>query len=552
MSAPDIFLSYNREDADVARRFADAFAAEGFEVWWDQALRSGEAYDKVTEAALRGAKAVVVLWSKRSVDSRWVRAEATIAERNGTLVPVRIEACDLPVMFELTQTADLSQWQGATGDKVWLAFLSDVRRMKGNEALPSTAVKAPAPPASGAGIPVIAVLPIACRGDGDDLKFLAEDFTEEITRELAKYTHFKVIAASRMTAWRDKPVDYEAIRKQLDTRYLIEGKLQQSGSNVRLIVQIADTETGSVAWSKRFAGNHDEIVASPEEFCAAIVTELSENIFQIELGRAMKKSGPFSGWEHVMRGIAYNQSADFDSMLRALEENRLAVAAAPNFGMAQAGLAVNLATQLAHVSERHADERRQEIRMHAKRAMQLDGDNPLIMGMLVNAFAALGDTETSLRFARRRVELEPNSHRSHFLLGVAFMHLGRLGEAIAAFEKEDRLPSNDLMQHVALANFGVCHLLEGRPDEAEELLDRSLALRPVYGSALKWKAIAAAYRGDEEEALAIVRRLREVEPTASLDRHEWQWMMMFTGLRDRIAEPVAILRRLWAETEGGG
>ena len=74
MASPDIFLSYNREDAAAAKRFADAFAAEGLNVWWDTALRSGEAYDEVTEAALRAAKAVVVLWSPRSVVSRWVRA----------------------------------------------------------------------------------------------------------------------------------------------------------------------------------------------------------------------------------------------------------------------------------------------------------------------------------------------------------------------------------------------------------------------------------------------------------------------------------------------
>ena len=43
MTTPEIFLSYNREDSDTARRFADAFAAEGLAVWWDTALRSGEA-----------------------------------------------------------------------------------------------------------------------------------------------------------------------------------------------------------------------------------------------------------------------------------------------------------------------------------------------------------------------------------------------------------------------------------------------------------------------------------------------------------------------------
>jgi len=124
VAKPDIFLSYNREDAEVARRFAQGFEAEGFDVWWDQALHSGEAYDEVTEAALRGAKAVVVLWSPRSVMSRWVRAEATIGERNKTLVPAKIEPCDLPVMFELTQTADLAHIGKArrTTGRGWLSW----------------------------------------------------------------------------------------------------------------------------------------------------------------------------------------------------------------------------------------------------------------------------------------------------------------------------------------------------------------------------------------------------------------------------------------------
>ena len=106
MTTADIFLSYNREDSDTARRFAEGLEREGFSVWWDQTLRSGEAYDEVTEAALKSAKAVVVLWSPRSVVSRWVLAEATIADRNKTLVPVMIEPCERPIMFELTQTAE--------------------------------------------------------------------------------------------------------------------------------------------------------------------------------------------------------------------------------------------------------------------------------------------------------------------------------------------------------------------------------------------------------------------------------------------------------------
>jgi hypothetical protein len=125
---PDIFLSYSRDDQATARIFAEALAAEGFSVWWDVALRAGQAYDEVTEAALRSARAVVVLWSKRSVASRWVRSEATLGDRQGSLLPVMIEACERPVMFELTQTAELSHWRGQPDDAAWRAFVEDVRK----------------------------------------------------------------------------------------------------------------------------------------------------------------------------------------------------------------------------------------------------------------------------------------------------------------------------------------------------------------------------------------------------------------------------------------
>lgn len=49
---------------------------------------AGEDFDRVTERALAEARTVVVLWSKRSVDSRWVRA--TEAKSNNCLVPVMI------------------------------------------------------------------------------------------------------------------------------------------------------------------------------------------------------------------------------------------------------------------------------------------------------------------------------------------------------------------------------------------------------------------------------------------------------------------------------
>ena len=129
MSGTDIFLSYSREDRAAARHIAESFVKEGLSVWWDAALRSGETFDEVIEKQLRSAKAVVVLWSPRSVASRWVRAEATLADRRNKLVPAIIEACDRPIIFELTHAADLSDWTGDTSDRRWRTLVGDLRRL---------------------------------------------------------------------------------------------------------------------------------------------------------------------------------------------------------------------------------------------------------------------------------------------------------------------------------------------------------------------------------------------------------------------------------------
>ncbi len=126
---PDIFLSYSREDLPTARRFAEGFEREGLTVWWDQSLDAGQAFDEVTENALNEAKAAVVLWSKQSVASRWVRAEATQANDRRTLCPVMIEPCRRPIMFELTHTADLIGWEGDAADERWLVFIDGLRKL---------------------------------------------------------------------------------------------------------------------------------------------------------------------------------------------------------------------------------------------------------------------------------------------------------------------------------------------------------------------------------------------------------------------------------------
>lgn len=124
----DIFLSYSRVDRPTAQIIAEALEAEGFSVWWDKVLRAGQTYDEVTETMLRDSHIVIVLWSQTSVKSTWVRAEATQGQRNCVLVPAMIEDAERPIMFELTQTADLIGWAGDRSEERWTGYVDDLRR----------------------------------------------------------------------------------------------------------------------------------------------------------------------------------------------------------------------------------------------------------------------------------------------------------------------------------------------------------------------------------------------------------------------------------------
>ena len=114
-----VFISYARSDDDLASLIADGLRESGFDVWRDDELPAHRPYAEVIEERVNGAKAVVVLWSPRSVASRWVRAEATLADRRNKLVPAIIEPCDRPIVFELTHTAELSDWHGDRSDPRW-------------------------------------------------------------------------------------------------------------------------------------------------------------------------------------------------------------------------------------------------------------------------------------------------------------------------------------------------------------------------------------------------------------------------------------------------
>ena len=123
----DVFISYAREDKDKARMLANALEDQGWSVWWDPQIPAGREFDDVIEEALDAAKCVVVLWSNRSIVSRWVKTEAGEGLDRDILVPVLIEDIKPPLAFRRVHAADLTVW---SGDSSYIAFLRLVDSIK--------------------------------------------------------------------------------------------------------------------------------------------------------------------------------------------------------------------------------------------------------------------------------------------------------------------------------------------------------------------------------------------------------------------------------------
>jgi formylglycine-generating enzyme required for sulfatase activity len=143
----DIFLSYKKEDFEIADRFVAALRKEGMSVWWDDGLTPKAAWDAEIEREISAASTVVVLWSPRSFSSEWVRREAHFAQDRGKLVPVIVEATDIPIAFTLNQTVNLAGWDGNGENRQWrklLTWITDlVSTTASNATIPQASVAAP-------------------------------------------------------------------------------------------------------------------------------------------------------------------------------------------------------------------------------------------------------------------------------------------------------------------------------------------------------------------------------------------------------------------------
>lgn len=108
----DIFISYAREDLEKVRPIVRLIEAAGWSAFWDRTIPAGMTWRQHIGRALDDAKCVIVVWSKYSVESKFVQEEADDGNEREILIPVLVEKARPPLGFRSIQHEDLSDWKG--------------------------------------------------------------------------------------------------------------------------------------------------------------------------------------------------------------------------------------------------------------------------------------------------------------------------------------------------------------------------------------------------------------------------------------------------------
>ena len=105
-----VFVSYSRDDRQVVRELVRLIELQGHTVWWDRDVPVGSAYEERIERELNECEVVVVVWTRNSVGSPWVRSEAQEGISRNILVPVSLDVARPPMAFRSLETAQLIGW----------------------------------------------------------------------------------------------------------------------------------------------------------------------------------------------------------------------------------------------------------------------------------------------------------------------------------------------------------------------------------------------------------------------------------------------------------
>ena len=189
----------------------------------------------------------------------------------------------------------------------------------------------------------VAVLPFENLSQDPDNAYFADGIQEEILTRLASIADLKVISRSSTRQYQNKPRNLREIAKQLGVANIVEGSVQKVGGQVRVNVQLINSQTDSHLWADTYDGKLTDILGIQSEVAKGIAESLQTKLTgREEQALAVKPTNNLEAYDAYLHGLAIKARSYSTSVPGILKEAagfyERAVKLDPNFTDAWAQL----------------------------------------------------------------------------------------------------------------------------------------------------------------------------------------------------------------------
>ncbi len=255
-----------------------------------------------------------------------------------------------------------------------------------------TAQAAPAPAATEAKVPAIAVLPFTNMGGDPEQEYFADGISEDIITNLSLWRTFPVISRNSSFTYRGQSHNLKQVAQELGARYIVEGSVRKGGNRVRITAQLIDTDEDHHLWSERWDRTLEDIFDVQDEVSEAIARRVSPSVTgheQIRLTR--KRPENLSDGEVGVKGLScYDKSQHTDhedpGLAQARQHFERAVEMEPSHSDAHAYLGLTSMFELTQRITKDPEKTLDEIMAHGRKAESLNPENPLALMSIAAAY----------------------------------------------------------------------------------------------------------------------------------------------------------------------
>jgi len=514
-----VFLSYAREDVGAAKPLAECIGRAGHEVWWDRQIQGGSRFASEIDRELKDAEAVVVLWTKASLESAWVQDEAAEGRDAGRLVPATIDGSRPPLGFRQFHTVDLTKWNGGGEPENLSDLLSAIAKTTSEASLSSRGPSATQQEAPRG--PSICVLPFVNMSGDPEQEYFSDGITEDIITDLSKVSALFVVARNTAFTFKGRVMDVKEVGQALDVTHVLEGSVRKAGSRVRITAQLIDASTGGHLWADRFDRDLTDIFAIQDEISKAIVAALRVKLLPAEK-RAIETRGTQSVEAYNLYLMARQQwtegsLGDVRRQEAIVRMCKQALTFDPDYAEAWALMA------LAQSQLRFWHGMEVDPEPAAEKALSINPNLAEAHCVKAHILEEQGNKSEATAEIETAVRLDPDSWEVNREAARVKFRQGRITDAIPYFERAASLAESDWHNaSMLLTCYRETGDLDRRRQAAEMTVDRTekaIARDPSNATILAGGAQALAVLGEDTRAREWIDRALLLDPDNNIMRY---------------------------------